>query len=696
MHPSRLKYGWLFIVVIALTACTGNDDSPNTNCDVSCGERQCGPDPVCGESCGTCDTGVCNIDGQCVSAEPGCGNGIREDGEVCDGNDVGAQTCESMGFASGTLTCLDDCSAYDTSSCSSTCQPDCSGLECGPDPVCGISCGTCEPGTCEDGICVEPAIGAPVIVSFTSNVQIMEPNDTLIFSAIVTDPQGVDDVIGGTLQAPAGGTYGTFATSASEGAYTLSLTWNDLDTVSAIATPPGGTTRTFVAEFFDQSANATTATLSIALQCEDTALAACGNSCVNISEDVDHCGLCDNACGDDGICVEGVCGCTQDSSCILGEICENNFCVPGCRDSDGCPSGEFCDDGVCSAGCATDTDCNANEICDQNTHACRAGCSFETTALTDNFWAGSLSPYMADFYYLEDMASDGHHLFLTDGYSDVAIIDVSNPDDAQFVELLSTSSWIVDLKATDDTLWIRSGGNVARYDISAVATPNLTGRVLSTHWSEERIPVDFVVAGSQVYTLVYEPSGDNKAWSLLTHSIDALGNLSEENSLGLGTTDDSDGGSLALSANRMVAALPSSSQGLKVISIASPGNPEELYSIDSDAPQTAVLLNDNQLYGVSENNGTVWTLNPSSATAQQTFASSTVEAMQIHGDYLIQAARSQGIRIFNLEDAGAPFLQSQIDVNDRAYDFTVIDDSIWVADYVENISRIQLPDCAID
>jgi hypothetical protein len=36
-----------------------------------------------------------------------------------------------------------------------TCTPDCSDRECGPDPVCSTSCGTCTPPeTCEDGQCV--------------------------------------------------------------------------------------------------------------------------------------------------------------------------------------------------------------------------------------------------------------------------------------------------------------------------------------------------------------------------------------------------------------------------------------------------------------------------------------------------------------------------------------------------------------
>jgi hypothetical protein len=36
------------------------------------------------------------------------------------------------------------------------CEPDCSGRRCGPDPVCGLSCGDCRSGhTCIEGICVE-------------------------------------------------------------------------------------------------------------------------------------------------------------------------------------------------------------------------------------------------------------------------------------------------------------------------------------------------------------------------------------------------------------------------------------------------------------------------------------------------------------------------------------------------------------
>jgi len=77
---------------------TGTDADTDTDadevCTPSCGERVCGPDPVCEQSCGQCPEGkTCNSDGQCV--------------------------------AEG-------------------CVPACSPRQCGLDPVCGTSCGECE------------------------------------------------------------------------------------------------------------------------------------------------------------------------------------------------------------------------------------------------------------------------------------------------------------------------------------------------------------------------------------------------------------------------------------------------------------------------------------------------------------------------------------------------------------------------
>ncbi|HRR73540.1 MAG TPA: formylglycine-generating enzyme family protein [Myxococcota bacterium] len=66
-------------------------------CVPECGDRVCGPDPVCGKSCGTCDASTtCNSQGQCE------------------------------------------------------CVRDCTGRVCGLDPVCGEPCGACD----ENWVCV--------------------------------------------------------------------------------------------------------------------------------------------------------------------------------------------------------------------------------------------------------------------------------------------------------------------------------------------------------------------------------------------------------------------------------------------------------------------------------------------------------------------------------------------------------------
>jgi len=53
------------------------------------------------------------VAGLCESA---CGNAVAECGERCDGADLGAQTCVTLGFTSGALSCAASC-RFDTSGC---------------------------------------------------------------------------------------------------------------------------------------------------------------------------------------------------------------------------------------------------------------------------------------------------------------------------------------------------------------------------------------------------------------------------------------------------------------------------------------------------------------------------------------------------------------------------------------------------
>ncbi|MFH1173967.1 MAG: DNRLRE domain-containing protein [archaeon] len=46
-----------------------------------------------------------------------CGDNVTVDPEVCDGIDLNGSSCTSLGFAAGTVSCLHNCSAYNTSAC---------------------------------------------------------------------------------------------------------------------------------------------------------------------------------------------------------------------------------------------------------------------------------------------------------------------------------------------------------------------------------------------------------------------------------------------------------------------------------------------------------------------------------------------------------------------------------------------------
>lgn len=51
------------------------------------------------------------------SSDPECGDGDREDDEVCDGGDLDGATCESLGFGAGPLKCAPNCGEFDRSAC---------------------------------------------------------------------------------------------------------------------------------------------------------------------------------------------------------------------------------------------------------------------------------------------------------------------------------------------------------------------------------------------------------------------------------------------------------------------------------------------------------------------------------------------------------------------------------------------------
>ncbi len=148
--PSGRKYGQLSSsgvagqCVVSQTGTTSGtegstnaDDSTSTNGSTSTsgatntGMADEGPaKPMCGdgvvEGDEECDQGDANGVGFCTDqcAIDECGDGyvgeeakVGKDPEVCDGQNLRGQTCESQGFNDGSLSCLADCTGFDLSDC---------------------------------------------------------------------------------------------------------------------------------------------------------------------------------------------------------------------------------------------------------------------------------------------------------------------------------------------------------------------------------------------------------------------------------------------------------------------------------------------------------------------------------------------------------------------------------------------------
>lgn len=178
---------------------------------------------------------------------------------------------------------------------------------------------------------------APVILSLGTSVSALTQGDQVVFSAVVTDPDGIDDVIGGTLTSADGAIhYGAFATAAQEGAYSLTLTWDAIDQAQRLEFT-GETTRTLVAAFFDSAGHQVVDETELRLFCDEGA--ACAGACTDLGGDARHCGACGRACADDGGCVAGTCFAW--STCYEnGTTCDDLCAAAGRSCAEACINGD--------------------------------------------------------------------------------------------------------------------------------------------------------------------------------------------------------------------------------------------------------------------------------------------------------------------------------------------------------------------
>ena len=184
-----------------------------------------------------------------------------------------------------------------------------------------------------------PVAGAPVFLSLQTNVSKITAGESVIFTAVLTDPDGVDDIVGGTLSDVSGMIgYGPFVAAGQEGTYSVSLSWDAVNQAQAIQFEGMDLKQIFRAEFYDQAANKVHQDVELTLTCVEGS--ACGGVCTDIMVDADHCGACGKVC--EGGCGEGQCApkwgeCINASSgfdtCDLycpsiGETCVENACGP--------------------------------------------------------------------------------------------------------------------------------------------------------------------------------------------------------------------------------------------------------------------------------------------------------------------------------------------------------------------------------
>jgi len=104
------------------------------------------------EGGGTSDSPDVYAIGIPVSGGGECGNNTAEPGEGCDGTDLRGQTCGDFGCSGGSLACLPDCSAVDTSACTGCPICDNNGV-CDPGEDCNTCPGDCVSGSTSGAIC---------------------------------------------------------------------------------------------------------------------------------------------------------------------------------------------------------------------------------------------------------------------------------------------------------------------------------------------------------------------------------------------------------------------------------------------------------------------------------------------------------------------------------------------------------------
>jgi PIN domain nuclease of toxin-antitoxin system len=257
----------------------------------------------CKSSCQAIDRSGC-------SGPASCGDGIVQAPEQCDGVDLGAQSCISLGRGAGELTCSTNCLDFVLSGCSppdggSRPPADAAGFD-GPTVDAGRPTDAAIAADAEARPDAQPVNGGPAFGSIRPATLALTEGEQLAFEVVVTDPDGQADILAVNLRSADGTLIGPL-TPIGQQTFAIQLTWRAMLALG----PPGflgSSTAELQVEALDRANHTVTLTVSLRLHCDALPNAGpCNGVCRSLDTATD-CGACRARCGSSARCLRpGVC-----------------------------------------------------------------------------------------------------------------------------------------------------------------------------------------------------------------------------------------------------------------------------------------------------------------------------------------------------------------------------------------------------
>ena len=341
---------------------------------------------TCDEACGGPDGSAACTDLLCTPLSASCAD-----------DDTIAQ-CNAQGTATVSIDCEVNQRCQSGACLDDSCVPDCGTRTCGPDPVCGASCGSCE-GTCAAaGTC--QAFEGPVLSVELSWTPTSKDLDLYVSkSGTVCEAASCYYATCTVGDADRPDWDGSGGVSAGDPVLDITSPTASNPEIARVPLPTGAQSYTIGADHYSTEAGVATATVRVRL---DGALVSTHTRTVNPDELWSGVVVTWNgssaAATDDGEVVaafscEQPAGqqCTVDSDCPIGEACldggflQTDTCAPGCRTSAECGAQQACNgarDCVLSStvkgwrqACTALADCGAGYHCDYFTQLCEEECT---------------------------------------------------------------------------------------------------------------------------------------------------------------------------------------------------------------------------------------------------------------------------------------------------------------------------------